>query len=248
MTKIALVTGSGRGIGRATALLAADNGYDVCINYAADAQAARDVASGCEERGARTVCVKANVGARVEAAKLFDACDRALGPPDLLVNNAGIIGQASTLAALTEDNLKTTFDVNVFGTVYCAQEAVRRMSTTDGGRGGVIINVSSIAAISGSPFEYVHYASSKAAVETLTVGLAREVGRDGIRVNAVRAGTTDTDIHQRSGNPDRPAMVAKTSPLGRVATADDIAEAIIWLASDKAGFATGSVLSISGGL
>lgn len=248
MPKTALITGSGRGIGRATALLAADHGYDVCINYSRDETSATQVADQCNAKGVKAICVQAHVGERKEVIRLFKTCDENLGKPDLLVNNAGIIGQATPLVDLTEAALKATYNTNVFGSVYCAQEAIKRMARSTGGNGGVIINISSIAAILGSPFEYVHYASSKAAIEALTVGLAKEVGHEGIRVNAVRAGTTDTEIHARSGNPDRPAQVAKASPLGRIASVDDIAEAVIWLASEKAGFTSGSILSIAGGL
>jgi len=183
-----------------------------------------------------------------EVAALFVACDNALGQPDLLVNNAGIIGQASRVEGLESEVLRRTFEINVFGAIFCAQQAVQRMSTARGGRGGVIVNLSSIAATLGSPGEYVHYAASKGAIETFTIGLAKEVGREGIRVNAVQAGTTDTEIHVRSGNPDRPSQVARHAPLGRVATPDDIAQAILWLASEQASYATGTILRIGGGL
>jgi NAD(P)-dependent dehydrogenase (short-subunit alcohol dehydrogenase family) len=246
--KVAIITGASRGIGRATALKAAEQAYDVCINFVQDADAARAVARLCEDRGVRASIFRADISKREEVAALFRHCDEALGSPELLVNNAGIIGQAGLLEDVGETTLRSTFDVNVLGPIYCCQEAVRRMSTDHGGSGGVIINLSSVAAVTGSPGEYVHYAASKAAIETLTIGIAKEVGPQGIRVNAVRAGTTDTEIHARSGNPDRPAMVARTSPLRRVAIPDDIAEAVIWLASERAGFASGAILSISGGL
>ena len=242
---VALITGAGRGIGAATARLAARDGYDVCVNYAADTASAEAVAEVCRGAGVRAVAVKADVASPGEVERLFRACDEALGPVRLLVNNAGVVGKASTVEDLPPDVLARTFAVNVFGTVFCAQQAVRRMS---GRGGGVIVNLSSIAATLGSPGEYVHYAASKGAVETFTIGLAKEVGRLGIRVNAVQAGTTDTEIHAAAGNPDRPAMVARTAPLGRVATPQDIAEAILWLASDKASYATGAVLRIGGGV
>ena len=246
--RIALITGSGRGIGKATAILAAAQGYDVCVNYVHERAAAEDVVRECESRGARAVAIQADVSDRKAVKDLFGQCVEKLGVPHLVVNNAGIIGKATRLADLDEDVLRTTFGVNLFGTIYCCQEAISCMTGEGDGNGGVIINISSIAAKTGSPGEYVHYAASKAAVETLTVGLAKELGQSNIRVNAVRAGTTDTDIHERSGNPDRPAMIAEKSPLGRVATPEDIAEAILWLASDKAGYATGSVLTLSGGI
>lgn len=246
--RIALVTGGGRGIGAATAVLAARAGYDVCVNYAADAARAETVAADCRGAGARSLAVQADIGDETQAARLFEACDEALGPVDLLVNNAGIVGRASSVEELDGAVLRRTYEVNVFGSIYCAQQAIRRMSRARGGKGGVIINLSSIAATLGSPGEYVHYAASKGAIETFTIGLAKEVGKLGIRVNAVQAGTTDTEIHARSGNPDRPRMVARAAPLGRVATPEDMAEAIVWLASDKASYATGAILRIGGGL
>lgn len=248
MTKVAIITGASRGIGRATALKAARNGYMVCINYVSDGDAAEAVCASCKRDGAAASAFQADVADPGEVEALFKHCDSALGRVDLLVNNAGVIGKACRLEHLTEEALRSTFEINVFGTIHCSQQAVRRMSRNHGGAGGVIINLSSVAALQGSPNEYVHYAASKAAVETFTIGLAKEVGPEGIRVNAVRAGTTDTEIHARSGNPDRPRMVADTAPLRRIATPDDVAEAIMWLASDRAAFASGAVLSISGGI
>ncbi|MFV0367147.1 MAG: SDR family oxidoreductase [Hyphomicrobiaceae bacterium] len=248
MRPVAIITGASRGIGRATAMLAARQGYDVCINYKEDRVSAEVVAADCEKSGARAIVCRADIASRDDVSALFNHCDDVLGRVSLLVNNAGIIGQASRLEDITQNALNETFAVNLFGSVYCAQQAIARMSTNKGGSGGVIINLSSIAAVTGSPNEYVHYAASKAAIETLTIGLAKEVGPEGIRVNAVRAGTTDTEIHARTGNPDRPALVARTAPLRRVATPEDIAHAIMWLGSDQAGFASGAILSISGGL
>lgn len=248
MKGVTIITGASRGIGRATAILAARQGYMVCINYKEDANAAEAVRATCEQSGAPATTFRANIADRHDVAALFDHCDKTLGRLSLLVNNAGIIGQASRLADLSASALRETFAVNVDGTVYCSQQAIRRMSTNHGGTGGVIINLSSIAAVLGSPNEYVHYAASKAAIETLTIGLAKEIGPEGIRVNAVRAGTTDTEMHARSGNPERPQLVARTAPLRRIAKPEDIAEAIMWLASDHAAFASGAILSISGGL
>ena len=248
MAGIAIITGGSRGIGAATARLAAEAGYDVCINYVAHSNAADRVVSACEALGRKAIAVKADVGIATDVAGLFNACDDALGPVSLLVNNAGIVGKATTVAELPDDALARTFEVNVYGTIYCAREAIRRMATSHGGAGGVIVNVSSVAARLGSPGEYVHYAASKGAVETFTVGLAKEIGGEGIRVNALQAGTTDTEIHKSSGNPDRPAMVAATAPLGRVANPEDIAAGILWLASSQASYVTGAVLPVSGGL
>ncbi len=246
--KIAVITGGGRGIGAATARMAAAKGYDVCVNYGSDAARAEAVAAACRAAGVRAAAIRADIADPQQVESLFSACDAGLGPLDLLVNNAGIVGSRATVADLDPDALRRTFDVNVHGSILCARQAVRRMSTARGGRGGVIVNLSSIAATLGSPGEYVHYAASKGAIDTFTIGLAKEVAREDIRVNAVQAGTTDTEIHARSGNPDRPATVAKTAPLGRVATPDDIAEAILWLASDKASYVTGAILRVGGGL
>lgn len=246
--RAALITGGGRGIGRATALLAASKGYDVGVNYVGDEAAAEATVAACRQLGVESIAIKADVADREAVGLMFQTLDLTFGRLDLLVNNAGIVGKGSTIEALDPAILRVTFEVNVFGTVYCAKEAIKRMSRKHGGDGGVIVNLSSIAATLGSPGEYVHYAASKGAIETFTIGLAKEIAADGIRVNAVQAGTTDTEIHARSGNPDRPTMVAKTAPLGRVATPDDIAEAVIWLASDAAAYTTGASLRVGGGL
>ncbi len=248
MAGTAIITGGSRGIGAATARQAAIAGYDVCINYVTHSKAADRVVTECEALGRKALAVKADVGNAQDVAELFTACDNALGPVSLPVNNAGIIGKATTVTDLPDDALARTFEVNVYGTVYCAREATQRMATSKGGSGGIIVNVSSVVARLGSPGEYVHYAASKAAVETLTIGLAKEIGGEGIRLNALQAGTTDTDIHKSSGNPDRPAMVAAMSPLGRVASAGDIAAGILWLASPESSYVTGVVLPVSGGL
>ena len=248
MSKVAVITGGSRGIGAATARLAARSGYGVCIAYVSDTPSAGRVVEECRQSGARALAVRADVSSAAEVDALFAACDAALGPATLLVNNAGVIGRATTVAALSDEVLRRTFEVNVYGAIYCARAALKRMARSAGGSGGAIVNVSSIAATTGSPGEYVHYAASKAAIDAFTIGLAKEAGPDGVRVNAVQAGTTDTGIHARAGLPGRPAMVARNAPLGRVATPEDIAEAIIWLASDKAGYASGAILRIGGGL
>jgi NAD(P)-dependent dehydrogenase (short-subunit alcohol dehydrogenase family) len=246
--KIAVITGGSRGIGAATARLAAANGYDVCIAYVSDAAAAEQVAEACRQSGVRAIAVKADVASAAAVEALFAECDRALGPVSLLVNNAATIGRASTVAELPDDVLRRTFEVNVYGAFNCARAAIKRMSRKAGGAGGAIVNVSSTAATLGSPGEYIHYAASKGAIDTFTIGLAKEVGPDGIRVNAVQPGTTDTGIHARAGVPERPAMVARTAPLGRAGRPEDIAEAILWLGSDKAAYATGAILRVGGGL
>ncbi len=248
MSHIAIITVGNRGIGAATARLAAEAGYDVCINYANDAEAARQVVVACKSNGGRAIAMQADVADSADVARLFRECDEKLGPVSLLVNNAGIIGQATTVADLTDDTLASTFAVNVYRSIYCARKAVRRMAQSAGGLGGVIVNVSSVAAQLGSPDEYVNYAASKAAIETFTIGLAKEGGSDGIPVNALQAGTTNTEIHAAAGNHDRPAMVAANAPLRRVAKLEDIVAGIMWLASAPADYVTGAVLPVSGGL
>ena len=247
--KIAVITGGSRGIGAATAILAAKAGYDICISFIANERAADKVLKACQAHGAKAIKAQGDVANEADVGALFEACDTHLGLVTLLVNNAGIVGKTSRVDALPAAALERIYRVNVFGSFYCAQQAVRRMSTLHGGKGGSIVNLSSIAATIGSAGEYVHYASTKGAIDSFTVGLAREVGREGIRVNSVQAGTADTDVHTTGGgNPNRPAMVAATSALGRVATPEEIAEAVLWLGSDKASYATGTVLRIGGGL
>ncbi|MCY6381434.1 SDR family oxidoreductase [Hoeflea prorocentri] len=248
MAEVAIITGAGRGIGAATAVLAARQGYDICINYVSDEKSASRVVKDCIKSGVRAIAVKADIASSAEVDRLFEACVRQLGAPTLLVNNAGIIGGVTTVEALSDAVLQRVFEVNVFGAFYCARAAIRGMSTQTGGKGGVIVNISSLAATLGSPGEYVHYAASKAAIDAMTIGLSKEVGRHGIRVNAVQAGTVETDIHRTEGNPHRPVQTAKASPLGRAGTPKDIAEAVLWLASEKAGYATGTVLRVAGGL
>jgi NAD(P)-dependent dehydrogenase (short-subunit alcohol dehydrogenase family) len=220
----------------------------MCVNYHSDAEGASATAERCEAEGAKAIAVGANVSDRNAVKNLFRTCDELLGPIDCLVNNAGIIGGTSTLESLTEGALQATFATNLFGTIYCLQEAIERMASDRGGAGGSIVNMSSLAATLGSPGEYVHYAASKGAVETLTIGAGKELGSVGVRVNAIRVGTTATDIHAREGNPDRPGKVARATPLGRIAKPEDIADAAVWLASPMARFITGTILTVAGGI
>lgn len=245
---IVLVTGASKGIGASVAVSFAAAGYDVCVNYRADASGAAETVRRCEIAGARAFAAQADVASRASVRALFAGCDDALGRVSCLINNAGIIGGSTTLAKLTEEALLATFATNLHGVIHCLQEAVERMRTDRGGAGGAIVNMSSVAAVSGSPGEYVHYAASKAAVEALSVGAGKELGPLGIRVNAIRVGTTATDLHAREGNPERPTAIAALTPLGRIAEPDDIADAAVWLASKKARFVSGTVLTVAGGL
>jgi NAD(P)-dependent dehydrogenase (short-subunit alcohol dehydrogenase family) len=245
---VAVVTGGSRGIGAATALLLARRGWDVCLGYQRDADAAKAVVRGCEAAGVRAVAVAGDVASPDDVAALFAAAD-ALGPVTALVNNAGIVAPAARVdeLTLTPERISRLLAVNVTGSFLCAGEAVRRMSTRHGGEGGAIVNVSSGAARLGSPGEYVDYAASKAAVDTLTIGLAREVGAEGVRVNAVRPGLIATDIHASGGRPDRVEQMRSTVPMQRAGTADEVAAAIAWLCSDEASFTTGAIIDVTGG-
>ena len=243
--RVLLVTGASRGIGAATARLAAARGYDIAVNYASNLKAAEAVVADAERAGARAVAIPADVSQEAEVERLFAESERRLGPLWGLVNNAGIVGRASRLDAA--DAAKAVIDLNVLGAFLCARAAVRRLSTAHGGRGGVIVNVSSGAATLGSPGDFIWYAASKAAVDTLTIGLAREVAREGIRVNAVAPGLVDTDIHDSTGIPDRVATMSPNIPLGRAGTPEEIAETILFLLSDASSYVTGAVLRVAGG-
>lgn len=245
---IALITGASKGIGAATALTFAKDGYDVCVNYKSDLKGAQQTVAQCEAEGVRAIAVQGDVADQDAVKAMFVTCDEALGPVTCLVNNAGIIGGSTSITDLKKETLYATFEANLFGSIYCLQEAAKRMRTDEGGAGGCVVNMSSVAASVGSPGEYIHYAASKGAVETMTIGAGKELGLVGVRVCAIRVGTTQTDMHQREGNPDRPAMIAAATPLGRIAQPTDIAEAAVWLASDKAGFVSGTILTVAGGL
>jgi NAD(P)-dependent dehydrogenase (short-subunit alcohol dehydrogenase family) len=246
-SQVVLVTGGGRGIGAATARLAAQRGYAVAVNYEHDRESADAVVAEITGAGGRAIAVRADVASEADVFRLFHEIDSRLGRLTALVNNAGIVESQMRLEMMTAERIARMFAVNVVGTMLCAREAVRRMSTSHGGPGGVIINVSSIAARLGSPGEYVDYAASKGAIDTFTIGLAREVAADGIRVNAVRPGFTYTEIHARGGEPGRVDRLSGTVPLQRGAQPIEIARAILWLLSSEASYATGAILDIGGG-
>lgn len=250
MAQVVVITGAGRGIGAATALAAARAGHAVGVNYLHDAAAAAGVVERIRAGGGRALAVQADIAEPAEVARLFDEVTDALGPVTALVNNAGTTGRITRFAELELATLRRVIDVNLVGCMLCSQEALRRWSGGSGGVivPGVIVNVSSVAAATGSPGEYVHYAATKAAVEAFTRGLAREVAKDGIRVNAVAPGTVATGIHAQGGDPERPARVAGRIPLGRVGHPEEIAAAILWLLSGAASYTTGSVLTVAGGL
>jgi len=245
--RVMLVTGGARGIGAATALMAAARGYDLCLGYRAEAARAEAVAAAAAQAGARVEPVQADLGSEAGVTHLFTALDRAFGRLDVLVNNAGTVGEAARLADVAGETIAEVLAVNVAGALLCAREAVRRMSRARGGRGGSIVTVSSRAAALGGAGEWVHYAASKGAVDAFTIGLAREVAAEGIRVNAVSPGLIDTEIHARAGMPDRIGRLAPGVPMGRAGTPEEVAEAILWLASDAASFVTGAVLPVCGG-
>jgi NAD(P)-dependent dehydrogenase (short-subunit alcohol dehydrogenase family) len=249
MTKpdsLMLVTGGSRGIGAATAVLAAQRGFDVCINYAHDASAAETVAAAVRAAGRRAQIVQGNVSEEADVKGIFAACD-AMGRLTCLVNNAGVVDVRARLDEMDLARWKRMFDINVIGTFLCAREAIKRMSTRHGGVGGSIVNLSSAAARLGSPAQYVDYAASKGAIDTFTVGLARELAGEGIRVNAVRPGIIDTDIHASGGEPDRVQQSQAMIPMRRAGTAQEMAEAILWLASAQSSYSTGAIIDATGG-
>ena len=247
MDKVMLITGGSRGIGAATALGAARQGYAVVLSYRTEAKAAAQVVRSIEAAGGRALAVQADVAQEADVLRLFAACDAAFGPLTALVNNAGILSRQSRVEDMDAARIEHILRVNVVGSFLCAREAVRRMSTRRGGAGGAIVNVSSAASRLGAPGEFIDYAASKGAVDTFTIGLAKEVATEGIRVNAVRPGVILTDIHDTSGEIGRVERVAPLVPMQRAGTAEEVAASILWLASDEASYVTATFIEASGG-
>jgi NAD(P)-dependent dehydrogenase (short-subunit alcohol dehydrogenase family) len=245
--KTVLVTGGSRGIGRATALLAAERGWDVAVNYTRDADAAQEVVVAVQTHGRRAIAVQADVADEAQVLAMFERVDRELPPLAGLVNNAGVVDAACRVEDMTVARLNRMFAIHVTGSFVCAREAVRRMSRRRGGTGGAIVNLSSVAARLGGAGQYVDYAAAKAAIDTFTLGLAVEMATDGVRVNAVRPGVIETDIHASGGQPDRAARLAPMIPMQRPGRAEEIATAIVWLLSDEASYTTGAILEVTGG-
>jgi len=247
MPKAIVVTGGSRGIGAAVARLAGARGWNVAINFAGNETAARGTAAAVEKAGGRAIVVRGDVASEADVIALFEAAVQAFGVIGGVVNNAGIVAPGAPVADHSIDRWRRLIDVNVIGAWLVAREGVRRMAKTRGGEGGSIVNISSAAARLGGAGEYVDYAATKGAIDTFTVGLAREVGGDGVRVNAIRPGVIDTDIHASGGAPGRAESVGKTTPVGRAGTAEEVAAAVIWLLSDEASYVNGAILDVSGG-
>jgi NAD(P)-dependent dehydrogenase (short-subunit alcohol dehydrogenase family) len=247
MSKVMVITGASRGIGAATARMAAQRGYAVCVNYRADKSAADALTTDIVRSGGKAIAVAADVALESDVDRLFRTVDRELGAPEALVNNAGVLETQMRVEAMSAERIARIFAINVIGSMLCAREAIRRMSTEHGGRGGAIVNVSSMAARLGGPNEYVDYAASKGAIDTFTVGLAKEVAGAGIRVNAVRPGLIYTDMHASGGEPGRIERLKHSVPLQRGGQPEEVAAAILWLLSDEAAYTTGTFIDVSGG-
>lgn len=247
MNPIMLITGASRGIGAATARLAGKHGYTVCVNYVSNRDAAEQVVKDIEGMGSKALAVQADVSDANDIERLFHICDLELGTLSVLVNNAGILEKHARLEDMDAQRINRLFTTNVTGAFICAGLAVKRMSTKYGGKGGAIVNISSMAARRGAPGEYIDYAASKGAIDSMTIGLAQEVAREGVRVNAVRPGVIFSDIHATGGEPGRVERIAPSTPMGRGGNPEEVAEAILWLASDKASYATGTFIDVSGG-
>ena len=247
LKEVLLVTGGSRGIGAAVALLAAAKGYAVAVNYASNAKAADEVVRQITAKGGSAIAVKADVANEDDILAMFRTVDAQLGPLTALVNNAGVVDVAARVDEMSVARLERMFDINVLGSIICAREAVRRMSTKHGGHGGAIVNVSSAASRLGSPGQYVDYAAAKGAIDAFTLGLAKEVAAEGIRVNAVRPGLIETDIHASGGIPDRVRQLQHLVPMQRGGSAQEVAQAIVWLLSPEASYTTMSLVDVSGG-
>jgi len=247
MKNIVIITGAGRGIGAATAILAAQRGYAVCVNYLHNQAAADSVVDAIERAGGKAIAVAADVAVEADVIRLFETVDRTWGPLTALVNNAGVLERQTRVEGMSAARLNRVFATNITGYFLCAREAVRRMSTKHRGAGGAIVNVSSGAARLGSPGEYVDYAASKGAIDTMPIGLAQEVAAEGIRVNAVRPATIYTDIHASGGEPGRVDRVRESVPMRRGGEAAEVARAILWLLSDEASYSTGTFIDVTGG-
>ncbi len=245
--KVMLITGGSRGIGAAVAHGAIQRQYDLCINYHSDTAAATEIVAEAKKEGVHAIAVQADVGKPNSVQELFSRIDSEFGRLDVLVNNAGVVAPAARLDQIDDSRLRTILDINISGAVHCAAESVRRMSTAHGGHGGSIVNISSIAALLGGPNEYIDYAMSKGAMDSMTIGLAKEVATEGIRVNAIRPGLIYTDIHASGGEPGRVDRLASVVPMQRGGEASEVASAVLWLASDEASYVTGSFLNVSGG-
>jgi NAD(P)-dependent dehydrogenase (short-subunit alcohol dehydrogenase family) len=244
--RVVIITGGSRGIGRATAVAVAARGFRVCVGYASNEAAAREVVAAIEANEGKAIAVKCDVGRESDIMALFKAAD-GFGTLGALVNNAGIVGRTARVDEMSAARIERMMAVNVTGSILCAREAVKRMSTRHGGKGGVIVNLSSVAAKLGSPNTYVDYAASKGAIDTFTIGLGYEVAGEGIRVAAIRPGLIDTEIHASGGEPDRAHRLAGNVPMKRVGTASEIANAIVWLMSEEASYVTSAILDVSGG-
>ena len=247
MAGVMMITGGGRGIGAATARLAAARGYAVCVNFLRDHDAAQAVVRDIRNDGGRAIAVPGDVASEADVVRLFQECDRSLGPLAALVNNAGIVATRSRVEAMDAARLQRMFSINVVGAFLCAREAIKRMSTKHGGSGGAIVNVSSGAARLGSPGEWVDYAASKGAIDTMTLGLAKELAEENIRVNCVRPGFVNTGIHAGAGEPDRIERLRAGIPMKRGGEPEEVARAILWLLSDEASYSTGAILDVTGG-